>query len=189
MKSADLKTSLDALGLSQADLARLVDVTPRAVTLWVTDQRSIPGSVEAYVRLLQQCPLSLRQAELSRIRQKGLTMRDGMYGIEFAAAGGSGKGALVMQNGRVFGADEGGGKYDGEYEFDPATGLAALRIKVTMPPGGYSVLGIQHPYEWSLDLTASLDPRVDQGQVRVVSKEVGQSVDATYRYLRPLPDA
>ncbi len=61
MNSNDLKSILGELELSQADFARLVGVTSRAVTLWIADERAIPGSVEGYLRLLQLLPPNLRQ--------------------------------------------------------------------------------------------------------------------------------
>jgi hypothetical protein len=56
---------------------------PFSITLWVAEQRSIPGPAEAYLRVLQLLPQNLRQVELNRLKQKGTDMRDGMYGISF----------------------------------------------------------------------------------------------------------
>jgi predicted transcriptional regulator len=70
MLGVDLKTILNEVGLSQTDFARLVGVTPRAVTLWMVGDRNIPGPVEAYARLLHSVPLSVRQVELQRLNLK-----------------------------------------------------------------------------------------------------------------------
>ena len=59
MQVADFKTALQDLGLSQADFARLVGVTSRAVALWTAGERSIPGPIESYLRLLQSAPTSV----------------------------------------------------------------------------------------------------------------------------------
>jgi hypothetical protein len=188
MLSANLKAIIDALGLSQADFARLIGVTPRAVTLWMVGDRAIPGPVEAYATLLASVPLSVRQIELARLNQRRSGMRDGMYGVEYFSSRSGGLCTLIMDSGRVFGADPLGGRYDGEYIYDESTGLVELNIKVTFPPNIQSVFGISHPYEWSLDLTTNLNPRLDSGQVRIVTP-VGPLLEARYRYLRSLPDA
>jgi hypothetical protein len=188
MLSDDLKAVISELGLSQADFARLIGVTPRAVTLWMVGDRSIPGPVEAYARLLSSVPLSARQIELARLKQRRTAMRDGMYSIEYTSGTGAGFGVLILDSGRVFGADPWGGKYDGEYLYDENTGLAELNIKVTFPPNGQSVFGISHPYEWSIDLTTKLNPRLDAGQVRIATPFKDRHLDARYRYLRSLPE-
>lgn len=115
-------------------------------------------------------------------------MRDGMYGVEYTASHGSGMACLVLDTGRVYGVDPLGGKYDGEYVYDENSGLADLTLKVTLPANAPSVLGIQNPYEWSIDVRTKLNPKVDRGSLQV-STSVGRSIAATYRYLRPLPDA
>ena len=83
MHSSELKMILGELGISKADFSRLLGLTPRAVALWMADERSIPGPVDAYLRLLRLLPLNLRQVELNRLKQKGTAMRDGMFGITF----------------------------------------------------------------------------------------------------------
>ena len=101
----DLKIVLGEIGISQADFARLVGVTPRAVSLWMVGDRNIPGPVEAYARLLAAVPPSARQAELNRLKERKTPMRDGMYEVRYQSAGGQGAGTLILDNGRVFGAD------------------------------------------------------------------------------------
>ena len=49
---------------------------------------------------------------------------------------------LIFDTGRVYGVDPAGGKYDGGYVYDENSGLADLRLKVTMPPNVPSVLGM-----------------------------------------------
>ncbi|MGO9004984.1 MAG: hypothetical protein ACLQIQ_18770 [Beijerinckiaceae bacterium] len=115
-------------------------------------------------------------------------MKDGMYSVEYKSVGGAGNGVLVLENGRVFGADFWGGKYDGEYIYDDTTRLAELRLKIAMAPNATSVLGIKHPYEWSIDVTTALDPRQESGQLNIVTA-MGPEIAARYKYLRPLPEA
>ena len=54
---------LNRLHLSQVQLARQIKATPRAVNYWAAGSRKIPGSVEAYLRVLDQSPKSLRDLE------------------------------------------------------------------------------------------------------------------------------
>lgn len=63
------------LGLSQVDFARLIEVTPRAVSLWMVGERAVPGPVKAYARLLLTAPLSARQIELARLIEGGSGMQ------------------------------------------------------------------------------------------------------------------
>jgi hypothetical protein len=186
MSRVDLRVILEEIGLSQANFARLLQVTPRTVNLWLGGDRDIPGPVEAYVRLFKSLTASQRQTELARLKQKESAMRDGMYGVSYSSVAGEGYCVLVFDEGRVFGVDPWGAKYDGEYVYDSQTGMAEFGVKVTFPAHCQSVLGISHPYEWSLDLKTALNPRQDSGVLRI-STPVGRNIDAQYRYLRPLP--
>ncbi|TPI31022.1 hypothetical protein FJW08_12970 [Mesorhizobium sp. B3-2-1] len=188
MKQADLKTILSDLELSQADFARLIDVTPRAISLWLAGERAIPGPVESYLRLFKFLPGNLRQQELLRLKAKGTNMRDGMYGISFQYGNSAGMGALVFEGGRIYGADSGGVKYDGEYEFHEETGLADVKLKVSFPPNVPSVFGVQNPYEWSIDITSTFNPNITSGNM-AVKTSIGRSLQAQYVYLRQLPEA
>ena len=76
-------------------------------------------------------------------------MREGMYGVEFQAIEGRSKGSIVLQGGRIFGVDEGGALYDGDYAPE-GSGRTKLRIKVSMPPNVKSVLGASSPEGWSI---------------------------------------
>jgi len=188
MTSGDLKASLIELGLSQADFARLIGVTSRAVALWMGDERAIPGSAGAYLRLLRLIPPNLRQVELSRLKQKGTTMRDGFFGISFQSNNDAGMGVLIFDNGRVYGTDVAGVRYDGEYLFDEGSGLADIKIKVTFPPNVKAAFGIANPYEWSFDVRTSFNPKQNSGQL-AVQTSIGRPLKAQYVYLRDLPEA
>jgi hypothetical protein len=188
MNSIDLKVILTEIGVTQADFARLLGITPRAVTLWMADERTIPGPAEAYLRLLRILPLNLRQIELNRLKQKGTNMRDGMYGITFQGQQGTGMAVLVFDNGRIYGTDTGGVRYDGEYLFDEGTGFADVKAKITFPPNVKAVFGISNPYEWTFDITTRVDPKRPSGSLRVKTS-IGQAINAQFVYLRSLPDA
>ena len=188
MNGSSLKTRIADLGLSQAEFASALDVTPRAISMWLSEERPVPGPVQAYLRLLQACPSSVQAFELNRFRKKGNAMKNGMYGIEFQAVDGDGKAALVFKDGLIFGVDEGGASYDGSYVLNEATGMADLDIKVTMPPNVPSVLGIMNPYTWILDLKASLNPTQDRGGVSVQGPAGPLPINVQFAYLRGLPN-
>lgn len=188
MTNDELRAFLAELPLSQADFARLVDVTPRAVTLWMSGERAIPGPAAAYVRAFRILPLNLRQVELSRLKERGKGMRDGMFGISFQGQHSAGMGVLVFDAGKVYGTDTEGVRYDGEYVFNETNGNADVKLKVTFPPNVVAVFGISNPYEWAFDVTTSFDPKINSGQL-AVKTSIGQPLNAEYRYLRPLPDA
>lgn len=188
MTTDELRAFLAELDLSQANFARLVDVTPRAVTLWLSGERAIPGPAAAYVRAFKLLPLNLRQAERSRLKERGTGMRDGMFGITFQGQQGAGMGVLVFDAGKVYGTDTQGVRYDGEYVFSEKTGAADVKLKVTFPPNVVAVFGISNPYEWAFDVTTSFDPRLNSGQL-AVKTSIGQPLNALYVYLRALPDA
>ena len=115
-------------------------------------------------------------------------MRNGIYQIAFQSPSDSGTGFLTFEDGVIYGVDVGGAKYDGDYTIDEATRLANVHLKVTYPAGGRSVFGIENPYEWSIDVTAPFDPKMDQGKT-IVKTSVGRSLKAQYQFMRPLPVA
>jgi T3SS negative regulator,GrlR len=188
MTSNDMKTILRELDLTQTDFARLIGVTSRAVALWLAEERAIPGPVEAYVRLLRLLPLHLRQVEFSRLKQKGTGMRDGMFGITFQGHQGTGMGVLIFDQGRVYGTDTDGVRFDGAYIFHESSGLADVKVKITFPPHVKSVFGISNPYEWAFDVTTTFNPRQNAGTLEVHTS-IGQSLEAQYVFLRSLPEA
>lgn len=188
MISEELRTLLGALTLSQADFGRLIGVTPRAVNLWMADERAIPGPAAAYARLLSVLPPNLRQVELGRLKQRGTDMRDGMFGITYQGQVGAGMAVLIFEAGRVYGSDAMKGRYDGGYVFNEATGLVDVTVKVTFPPNVPSVFGISNPFEWAIDVMAAFDPKQDIGQIEARTS-LGQPLRAQFAYLRPLPEA
>ncbi len=188
MTNDELKSFLTELQISQSDFARLIGVTPRAVALWATDERAIPGPAEAYVRLLRLLPPNLLQIELSRLKDRGTNMRDGMFGISFQGERGAGMGMLIFDTGKIYGTDSEGARYDGTYVYSEALKKADVLLKVTFPPNVTAVFGISNPYEWSIDVATSLDPKQNLGDA-LVKTSLGNTINAQFRFLRPLPDA
>jgi hypothetical protein len=92
-----------------------------------------------------------------------------MYGLEFRSKQGAGLGTLILENGRAYGADMFGVKFDGDYVYHEKSGLAQLRLKLTFPPNVEAVFGISNPYEWSVDVTTNLDPRKPVGRLQIAT--------------------
>jgi len=80
MEENIVRIALNSLGLSSPDFARLVGVTPRAVSLWLASQREVPGPVRAYARLLLSLPPPLRRAEIENaLTERKIPMRPYKY--------------------------------------------------------------------------------------------------------------
>jgi predicted transcriptional regulator len=191
MFASDLRSALDEFELSQVELARLVGVTPRAVNMWLQGDREIPGPVEAYMRLFSMLPVAMRTFERAKAAGKEKIMREGMYQIQFQSAGDPKNwsvGTLVFDGGKIFGIDAGEAKYDGEYQLAENSELVDVRLKVTFPPHGMSIFGIAHPFEWAIEVRTQLDPKKNSGPI-LASTNLGHQVEATYSFVRPLPEA
>jgi hypothetical protein len=66
--------------------------------------------------------------------------------------------------------------------------LDRLEAKVTFPPNVKAVFGISNPYEWSFDVTATLNPAQKSGSVPLKTS-IGRPINAQFVYLRSLPEA
>src|SRR5262245_47944358 len=110
----NLRQRLASLGLQQADLARLLGVTPRAVALWCAGQRPVPDWCEAYLRVFQALPKDLREMELARL--KGMFLREGLYEVGWRTSTRMGVGGTVLfDSGQIWGSDRIGATMDGQY--------------------------------------------------------------------------
>ncbi len=187
MNKNELKNAMSALGLSSISLAKLLDVTPRAVSMWLTGERSVPGPAVAYLNLFSKLPPSQQQLEIQKSELEKLTMRDGLYQLEFAGPNGSGYGVLIFEDGRIYGSDVGAGKWDGTYTMNPTTKLADLKLRVEMPAGEQSVLGPAQSFSWNVDVTATMDPANDVGAINAQTN-LGPAT-AKYKFMRSLPTA
>jgi hypothetical protein len=182
----DLATGLKSLGISAAEFAKLARVTVRAVNMWLTNERGLPGPARAYLDLLAALPRALQKKELARIRDEDSSMFEGMYGIQFAGREGFGTGVLVLMGGKVFGLDEGRVEYDGRYEPSPTTpNHLEVALRVTVPPGLTLVTGVQpQPVTYWFDLQTSFPARErTTSKVETPFGPVGVRIE----YLRGLP--
>lgn len=192
MTSEQLRQFLGEMGLTQAEFSRLLGVTPRAVTQWLGEGRTIPGPAEAYARAFTAMPASVRSLELRRTQESKPSMRDGMYAVQYQSQTAEviayGYATMLLDAGRIFGADPLGGKYDGTYTYDETVGIARVQLKVTFPPNVQAVFGPVHPFEWSIDISGNVDPRVEKGYTEFTTP-FGPKIQAQYQFLRPLPEA
>lgn len=65
----NIDATLDDLSLQSAEAALLLGVTRRAVDMWRTGERAVPGPVIAYFNLLASLPDELQAVELHRLRK------------------------------------------------------------------------------------------------------------------------
>jgi transcriptional regulator with XRE-family HTH domain len=191
MTAAELRTAVGKLALSQAQLARLLDVTPRAMSTWLSGTRPVPGPVAAYLRLFANTPRAVQLAEVQRIDESESTMRDGVYSVSYFSSDTGqllvGHGVVVFDSGKLYGGDTVGGRYDGDYEYYPASGKVAVRAALTFPANVPAVFGPALPYEWKVQAFATFDPLQDD-QVALTLVD-GHTVTVSFTFIRELPDA
>lgn len=157
MQAQALKALLERYRIGQVEFARMIGVSPRSVARWLAvDAEPIPGPVEAYLRLLEIAPQTLREREIAMSRIGSALFIDGMYRVTMTAAQGFGTAVLVFDSGRVTGADEGGVLYDGYFEFHPTTSTTVAKIRVTVPPGTYLITGVTPPKGTAFDITVQI---------------------------------
>lgn len=56
MTPAELRTTLERLGLNQTEAARVMGVEPRAVRHWLAGTRKVPKIVERFLALYEPKP-------------------------------------------------------------------------------------------------------------------------------------
>jgi DNA-binding transcriptional regulator YiaG len=184
MNANDFRNALVGLGLTQAELSRLIDVTPRAISLWLAGDREVAGPVEAYLNLLLSSPRELREMEFARIREGDPSMSEGMYAVGLQGRAGAGLAVLVLEKGRVFGSD-GGARYDGTYKPSPRVGFTDLDIRLTVPPNVVLVQGVPpQPFSYGFDVHCSIMAR---GATQIEVQTPYGPVRANVSFLREIP--
>ncbi|MGL4397314.1 MAG: helix-turn-helix domain-containing protein, partial [Hyphomicrobium sp.] len=125
-----LKAVLERLGLKQAELARLLDVSPRTVSQWATGDQPLPGPVAGYLRLLESADPARRHDEFERLGVRAKTLDEGIYRVVYRGADdGEGDTALaVLRNGKILGSDPHGGVFMGSYSFDAENDLNTVHL-------------------------------------------------------------
>ena len=185
MQREDLIRALADLEIGKSEFAMLLGVTVRAVGMWSSGDREIPGPVAAYLRLLQSLPGALQVREMARLSKGEAIMYDGMYRVEYQGIEGAGTAALIFQNGIVFGHD-GGVIYDGDYA-PSEPGLMDLHLYLTVPPGVALVQGVapQHS-EYRFEIRARVPAR---GNAPLKIETPFGIVVCRLSFLRPLPSS
>jgi hypothetical protein len=187
MNAAEFKTILTDLGIKQTDLALLIGVTPRAISLWVTQARSVPDPVAAYLRLLVSLPKALQEKELARLKNENPGRYEGMYTVTFHGRTGEGLGVFVLTQGAAFGADSGSVQYDGIYQPSATQpGSIDITLRVSVPPVVALVQGVPpQPIPYSFDLSCSFAAR---GQTPLTVQTPFGHVQAQIDFIRSIPN-
>jgi transcriptional regulator with XRE-family HTH domain len=186
-----LKRILDRLGLKQTEFAKLLDVSPRTVTLWVTGESPVPGPVKAYLRLLLGAGASVRAAEFSRLLTHRPGFDDGLYSLTYAGANAgqfpsSGIPAVaLLRSGRIVGTDAGGGKFEGTYHFDSVRQTNHFHVWLRVPPAGELVTGADVGQSGGvIEVIAELERA--EPVASTVAYAGGLPLELTLAYLGPL---
>lgn len=186
MDGDELRAKIAGWNLSQAEFARMVEVSAGAVTQWLANTRAIPGPVVAFIKLLESLPDSLLIQQLSQIK-KGTAMMEGMYMVEFAGSAGYGGATLTFKDGKVYGFDTGRGIYDGFYRPAGEPGMTEVEVVVKMPAGTPSVIrNIVQPFDWTVVAKGKIPTGAATADV-VVATNLGESVRAKFTRMRSLP--
>ncbi len=186
-----LKDILDQAGLKQAELARLLDVSPRTVSLWATGDTALPGPVAAYLRVMQSAGPELVAQELSRLEDRALKFDEGIYGLsysgEHAGLREGGDALAVLRAGKIFGSDRWGGIFSGSYHFDPKHQINQVHVRVQVPPDGELVTGFSGGQGGAtVDIVAELE-RAAPVATAIVDV-AGRPIELKLKYLGPLPN-
>jgi hypothetical protein len=181
-----LKEVLERLGLKQTEFARLVQVSPRTVSLWATGESPMPGPVLAYLRVLVALSPEALAVELNRLDGRTQMLEEGIYNIAYRGELGHGSGTLVFRNGKVAGTDVSGGSFEGTYNYDAATQLNNVVVTLKVPPNGSLVTGLTAgPMGATLPISASFKRPAPKSAARV--KVAGRPVDVELTFVRSLP--
>ncbi len=195
MLQKSLKETLDRLGLRQAEFARLIDMSPRSVSLWATGESPVPGPVGAYLRVLQLLPAEARAEELRRVQGRSKMIDEGLYNLEYRSTGSHGVDAdgtvgsalAVLRNGKILGSDRWGVVFMGSYEFDPVSETNAVHLRLHVPPQGELVTGFAAGSEGAIIEVAGQFERAAPVS-RTIADIAGQPLEVTMTYLGALPN-
>jgi DNA-binding XRE family transcriptional regulator len=191
MARGNLKDVLERLGLRQAELARLLDVSPRTVSVWATGETPLPGPVAAYLGLLQLCHPSVVSSELRRLEGRGRMLDEGIYGLSYTGEHmgevDQGNGLAVLRNGKILGSDRWGGVFAGSYEYDPVNKTNNVHVRLEMPPDATLVTGFSSgPDGATVDIVAAFERAAPISST--VVEIAGTPIAIELTYLGPLPN-
>ncbi len=185
-----LKRILEHIGLKQTELAKLLDVSPRTVSMWATGEVELPGPVAAYLRVLQAAGPEILASEFGRLKGRHRMFDEGLYSLNYAGGSGDpdygGDALAVLRAGRIVGSDRWGGLFEGNYRFDEVTQTNHFRLLMRVPPEGELVTGFTAgPEGATVEFVAELERA---SPVTTATIEVcGQPVELKLTFLSPLP--
>ncbi|MCB1504183.1 MAG: helix-turn-helix domain-containing protein [Hyphomicrobiaceae bacterium] len=193
MTNVNLRDALERLGLKQVELARLLDVSARTVSLWATGEGSLPGPVAAYLRVLGLLPADLLAAELRRVNGRSKMIDEGLYNVEYRSSffcdesGACGSALAVLRNGKILGSDRWGGVFSGSYEFDPVKETNSVHLRLHVPPEGELVTGFAAgPKGAIIEIAGQFERAAPVSQT--VADIAGEPVEVTMTFLGALPN-
>ncbi len=191
MPQASLKERLQRIGLKQTELAQLLGISPRTVSLWATGEQALPGPAAGYLRLLEKASASTREAEFRRLEDRHRQFDEGIYLVAYRGSS-HGKqdgdaAVAVLRSGRIVGADRHGGVFRGSYDFDPASSLNTLHLRLEVPPFGVLVNGVSGGNKGlSIDIVGSFKRAAPTTKTTVSVADVPIEIELTY--VEPLPN-
>jgi len=191
MSEPGFKARLERLGLRQSELARLVDVSARTVSQWARGGVSVPGTVLAYLRVLEVLPPELLAKEFNRLEGRRRMFDEGIYSLTYRAGDcdqSYDETALaVLRKGKILGSDRRGGLFTGSYEYDAVTQLNRMHVRLQVPPDGTLFNGADAgPGGAVVDISGAFDRATPTAHATV--DIAGARVELRLTYLGPLPN-
>lgn len=186
----DLKAHLKKLGLKQSELARLLDVTPRAVSQWATGDTAVPGPVRGYLRLFSGLNKKQRDTEISVLENRANALDEGIYELMYSRPKRDQDphetALCVLRNGKVVGSDRWGGIFEGTYKFDNVRRTNSIHVRLQVPPGGELITGfVAGPEGADLDIQGFIGRA--QPTAKTTVEISGQHVQLNLKFVGPLP--
>jgi transcriptional regulator with XRE-family HTH domain len=191
MPERGLKEILQRLGIRQAELARLIEVSPRTVSLWATGASPLPGPVAAYLRVLEASGFEAKGRELKHLEERGRRLDEGIYGLAYAGEHegdvDSGDALAVLRNGKILGSDRWGGVFTGSYEYDAEARINRVHVRLEVPPEGVLVTGFAAgPRGAMIDVVACFERAAPRTEAMI--DIAGRPVEIKLTYLGPVPN-
>jgi transcriptional regulator with XRE-family HTH domain len=191
MSKLALKDWLLRLGLKQAELAQLVGVSPRTVSLWATGEQALPGPVSGYLRLLEDASSSTREREFRRLDERTCRFDEGIYRVTYR---GSVRGEretdtaiAVLRSGRIVGADRHGAVFRGSYDFNAEDKTNIVHLRVEIPPDGMLINGFDAgPKGAAVDLVGAF--KRASPTAKAVLQVAGMPIEIELSFVEPLPN-